>query len=98
MLSKKQKIATKILFIILLLFIAISLYFALNYNFRRATFYRVVAFINLYEFYFWNIVNIGEEREKGKDVSVSLIYIYITSIFVSIKSFGIRVGQYAIIS
>ena len=48
---KKQKIATKILFIILLLFIAISTYFALNYNFRRATFYRVFAFINLYEFY-----------------------------------------------
>ena len=51
MLSKKRKIATKILFIILLLFIAISSYFALNYNFRRATFFRVVAFINLYEFY-----------------------------------------------
>ena len=51
MLSKKQKIATKILFIILLLFIALSLYFALNYNFRRDTFKRVVAFINLYEFY-----------------------------------------------
>ena len=51
MLSKKQKIATKILFIILLLFIAISSYFALNYNFRRTIFYRVFAFINLYEFY-----------------------------------------------
>ena len=51
MLSKKQKIATKILFIILLLLIAISSYFALNYNFRRATFYRVFSFINLYEFY-----------------------------------------------
>jgi len=51
MLSKKRKIATKILFIILLLLIIISSYFALNYNFRRATFFRVVAFINLYEFY-----------------------------------------------
>ena len=51
MLSKKRKIATKILFIILLLFIVISSYFALNYNFRREIFFRVVAFINLYEFY-----------------------------------------------
>jgi len=51
MLSKKQKIATKILFVILLFFIIVSSYFALNYDFRRATFYRIVAFINLYEFY-----------------------------------------------
>ena len=51
MLSKKRKIATKILFIILFLLIVVSSYFVLNYNFRRATYYRVVAFINLYEFY-----------------------------------------------
>ena len=51
MLSKKRKIATKILLIILFLLIVVSSYFVLNYNFRRATYYRVVAFINLYEFY-----------------------------------------------
>ena len=59
-----MKIATKIFFLFLLSIIFISAYFTFNYDFRRSTFKRAVAFINLYQYRSINVDINNKDFEK----------------------------------
>ena len=53
MINIKKIIRSKVTYLILIIFISISipLYFAFDFDFRRDTYKRAIAFINLYKFY-----------------------------------------------
>ena len=51
MIEQKKNITTKIIYLILFLFISVSLYFSFDFELRRNTYKRAIAFINLYKFY-----------------------------------------------
>ena len=51
MIEQKKNITTKVIYLIIFLFVSVSLYFSFDFELRRNTYKRAIAFINLYKFY-----------------------------------------------
>ena len=69
MINKKKNITIKLILILLAILIAFISYFTINYDFRRDTYKRIVAFINLYQFYsIKQHVQSGDTKSAAKKI------------------------------
>ena len=69
MINKKKNITINLILFLLAILIAFISYFTINYDFRRDTYKRIVAFINLYQFYsIKQHVQSGDTKSAAKKI------------------------------